>query len=374
MPRDLTRLAHQCLNDMTTRRAPFRTVRAAADVGVGLNALLDGDVTGARAELGSCGFTFVEDSDPVTGRPYLLARSGSPTGCCPGELLLVDRSSTPALCLGVPQAAADETCVDLALRLWRAVPGSLLHLSTAPRDDTLGPGTRGIAQLQIVRFDGRAPRGPAGWAAWGHTADVVVSVGSADVTLPALRIAEHVQAIGQDVRRGWDGTETEKPSGWADVQSLNARRRHGVWVVLAVGPRVHSTPALWQALADTVAEADPARFVPVDLGATSGGRSVIDSSLGDHFLLRLESDTLLELTGEPAPEPRILLHLEAPHEARTLRMWATPDSPGSGSGTGLGAVTVVPGRSWYGEICRDGGRWFLVQSFETPDPAVRPRP
>jgi hypothetical protein len=380
MPRDPSVIAHQCLPDLTAGRGTsFRTAPATPDAGTGLTALLCGDVGGARAELARCGFTITEDVDPVTGRPYLLARSGSSTKW-PGGLFLVDRSAAPSLCVGVPRATDDQPCVDLGLRLWRAVPGSLLALAAAPRGnrgrgvdqthDTASPfhaawalaaGPRGMTQVQIVRFDGRPPRGPAGWGAWGHTRDVVVSVGSADVTLPALRIVEQVEAIGQDVRRDWNGPAPEVSPYRTNPQSLVAGRRHWAWAVLALGPMVHSTPARWQALADAVAQADPARYRLVDLGTSSGGRVVVDASLGDHYLLRLESDVALDLAGEPAPDRRILLRLEAPHDVRRARVVAI----------GAGAVTVVPGRTWYGVLRRDADRWSLVQSLAVPSPAVR---
>ena len=385
MSRDPSVIVDQFLRDITT--GPRLTCRAsvpAPEAVTGLTALLAGDVPGARAALGPSGFTIAEATDPVTGRPCLLARSRSPAARL-GGLVLVDRSTEPSLRVGVPHPDGDRACVDLGLRLWRAVPGSLLALATDPAGCSPGrtgptcdttslshaawayaAGPRGVTHIEIGSFAGRPPRGPAGWGAWGRAADVVVSAGSADLTLPALRIAERVEATGLDTRRDWDDTAVYETTAPTNTQSPTAGRHARAWISLRVGPMVRSTPARWQAVADAVAQADPARYHPVDLGTALGGPMVIDASLGDHFLLRLGSDVSLRFVGAPTNGTRALLHVEASQEPHTLRLITDreADDPGPAS---RDTITIVPGRAWYGILRRDeAGRWPLVQSIEEP--------
>jgi hypothetical protein len=377
MSRDPSVITDQFLHDITTGpRASYRPPVSAGEAVTGLTAVLAGDVLAARAAWEPSGFTIVEATDPVTGRPYLLACSAAPTARR-GGLFLVDRSSTPSLCVGVPHPDADQACLDLGLRLWRAVPGSMLVLAMAPpgspgrtdptRDTTSlfhvawaqAAGPRGMTQVQIGSFTGRPPRGPAGWAAWGRTGDVLVSVGSAGLTLPALRIAERVEATGLQTRRVWDDAVEQKPTSRKNAQSRTAGRHHWAWVALTVGPMVRSTPARWHAVADAVARADPARYRLVDLGTALGGRVVVDASLGDHFLLRLGSDASLDLAGTPGAGARVLLHVEAWQEPHTLRLITDPGSVDTDP-AGRTTITVVPGRPWYGVLRReDAGRRLL---------------
>jgi hypothetical protein len=366
----------QFLRDITSGPRTTRRISVSTQGAVtGLTALLAGDLPGAGAALGPRGFTVAEATDPVTGRPCLLARSGSP-GTRLGGLFLVDRATTPSLCVGVPHPDDDQACVDLALRLWRLVPGSLLALATVPPGGASGrtdptrdttslfhaawaqvAGPLRMTQIQIGGFSGRPPRGPAGWQAWGRTGDVIVSVGPAGLTLPALRIAERVEALGRGTRRDWDGATGQKPTAWRNAQALLAARHHWAWVALSVGPMVRSTPERRQSVADAAARADPTRYHPVDLGTARGSMVIVDTSVGDHFLLRLESDVLLRLSGTPGVGTQVLLHVEAAHEPRTVRL-LTGSEP-----SGRETITILPNRAWYAVLRRaDAGRWRLVQS------------
>jgi hypothetical protein len=388
MARDPSVIAHQFLRNLPPglRVVPQHRI-AVGDAVRGLAALLDGDVIRARSTLARCGFAICQDVDTGTGRPYFLARSGRPADG-EGGLFLLDLSVAPSLCVAVPHPDDDPVCVDLAMRLWRAVPGCLLALPPLPRhggprhrtdrhaidptrdSDSLfhaawarAMGPRGMTQLQIGRITGRPPRGPAGWAAWGHTGDVDISIGSADLTLPALRISEQVAETCRGVRRSWDASAPEDPTARTNVQSLAAGHHHWAWILLALGPMVRSTTTRWQAVADAVAQADPVTYRLVDHGTPRTGVT-LDTSLGDHFLLRLVSDVSICLTDSPDAAPRLLLHLEATDQPHTVRLVtdAVPE-PTSGALT----ITVRPGHPWYGVLRRDGpGRWALVRSVGPP--------
>jgi hypothetical protein len=137
-----------------TYRAPDK---AEGDAGVAgltsLRASSPGDVTRARDLLTPLGFTVISATDPVTQRPYAMALSetarpgvGTPRAW---GLYLVDLSRPSAsLCVAVPHTRSDRHCQEIAMRLWRDVPGAVLMMATAHRDTPWpGPGHPSTADL-----------------------------------------------------------------------------------------------------------------------------------------------------------------------------------------------------------------------------------
>lgn len=381
MSRDPSVIVRQVVKSVAPRQKYVCPTPASRhEAATGLAALITGDVESARARLSPLGFSVVQDTDPTTGRPYLLACSELATPRAWG-LYLLDCSTAPSLSVALPHPRSDEGCEDLGMRLWRAVPGSLLQLATVHRDALAGradqardgtslfhhawtevAGPRLMTQIQIHGFSERPPRGPAGWGRWGRRGDVVVSVGSARLTLPALRVAERIEALGRDIRRGWDGTADERLTARTNLQAVDAGRNGWAWINLERGAMVRTTPGLWQAVTDAVAEAHPETYTPVDLGASLGARGTVDVSRGDHFLLRLSSDTALELAGPPTVGQRVLLRAQTSQQPHTLRIDACPAEPDV---TAPATITITPGKSWYGDLRREpGGRWTLSQSFQ----------
>jgi hypothetical protein len=99
--------------------------------------LVIGDLAGARTLLSPLGFTITTDLDPATGWRYAMAVSETATARVWG-LYLVDLSTPLGLCLAVPHPKSDAHCEQLALRLWRAVPGSMLAMAAVHRDASSG--------------------------------------------------------------------------------------------------------------------------------------------------------------------------------------------------------------------------------------------
>jgi len=104
--------------------------RAAA--GAGLTRLVVGDLVGAAEVLPPLGLTLTDGADPVTGRGFAPALAETGTGRARG-LYLADASAPRRLCVAVPHSKFDADCEQLALRLWRAVPGSILAMATVHR-------------------------------------------------------------------------------------------------------------------------------------------------------------------------------------------------------------------------------------------------
>jgi hypothetical protein len=181
--------------------------------GTGLARLLIGDFGGAEELLAGLGFTVASDIDSVTGRKYALSVSETDTERAWG-LYLVDASAPPGLCIAVPHPKSDARCEELALRLWRDVPGSVLAMAAVHRDannetadhshniasvfhhlwiTVVGP--HGIPQIQVHGFrDDTAPE------------QVAVSTGIGPINPAAARIADEIGTTGLVTTRSWDGT------------------------------------------------------------------------------------------------------------------------------------------------------------------------
>lgn len=227
---------------------------------LGLTRLLIGNTAGGAALLAHTGFAVTAAEDPVTGRGYVLALSETTTPRAWG-LYLIDASAPPRLAIAVPHPKSDTRCERLALRLWRAVPGSILLLSAVHRavsdaaqdtasvfhhlwTDVLGPW--GVPQLQIHGFaDATAPE------------QVAVSTGAAPVNPAAERIAAAVAGTGLRTTRNWDGTADVDLRATTNRQGIAARDNGWTWAHLEHSHQVRYTTALWQPAIDAVAATHP---------------------------------------------------------------------------------------------------------------------
>ena len=240
-----------------------------ADALGGLARLVDGDLPGAAGLLGGLGFTVTADFDPVTWRPYALAVSETDTDRAWG-VYLVDLSEPRGLCVAVPHPKFDLRCEQLALRLWREVPGTVLAMAAVHRDALVGPGPgkadpardtdsvfhrlwttllgpRGVPQVQIHGFaDQRAPE------------QVVVSAGIGLPSPAAERIADGIGATGLCTTRGWEKESDPDLRATTNEQGIAAAAEGWAWVHVELNRTVRDTPARWEPAMDAIAAADPA--------------------------------------------------------------------------------------------------------------------
>ena len=203
-------------------------------------------------------------TDPATGRRYGLAVSAA-TGERAWGLYLVDLVEPLRLGIAVPHPKSDADCEQLALRLWRTVPGSMLALAAVHREAADGTadharnlesvfhhawtavfGPRGVPQVQIH-----------GFADTTATEQVVVSTGAGPVSAAAVRIADEIAATGLVVTRNWDDTADRKLRAVTNEQGIAANANDWVWVHVEHNRTVRSSPALWHPAIDAIAAADP---------------------------------------------------------------------------------------------------------------------
>jgi len=385
------------------------------DAGRGLARLAIGDVAGAVTVLGPLGFTVTEDRDPATGRRYALAVSTTDPRAW--GVYLVDLSEPLRLCVAVPHPKSDAVCEQLALRLWRAVPGSMLAMAAVHRDavastggtadhshttasvfhhlwaGVLGP--RGVPQVQIHGFDdARAPE------------QVVVSTGAGAVTPAAVRIADEIAATGLTTTRSWDGTADPDLLARTNVQAVAADADDWVWVHVEHNRTVRDTPTLWQPAVDAVAAANPSllaydrpspggsghvpkpigaadttgtsryfaredhrhrgatdvhthaepavRFAPVDL--PDQPTITADASRGDYFRVQLRGDRTLEAPTDGADGQRVFVEALASGGQRDLTLGGSITLSAGVPTT----VTIAAGKRWFGEMVNVGGLGWVV--------------
>jgi hypothetical protein len=182
-----------------------------------------------------------------------------------------------------PHPKFDAGCEQLALRLWRATPGSMLAMATVHRranggaaDPAHNPlsvfhecwagvlGPRGIPHIQIDGFaDTTAPE------------QVAVSTGTVPAHPAAERIAVDVEATGLRTTRSWDGTIDPNVAAVTNVQGIAAADHDWIWIHLEHNRTVRTDETLWHRAIDAVAAADPgllARDRPAPDGPRFGPR------------------------------------------------------------------------------------------------------
>lgn len=373
------------------------------DAGIGLARLVIGDGAGATGLLGQLGFTVSVYVDPATGRRYAMALSETTTGRAWG-LYLVDLSTPLGLCIAVPHPKSDAHCEQLALRLWRAVPGSMLAMAAVHRGaaeknadhshntasvfhhlwtTVLGP--RGVPQLQIHGFDNSSA-----------TEQVVVSTGAGPVTPAAVRIADEIAATGLVTTRSWDGTANPNLDATTNQQGIAADTNDWVWVHVELNRTVRDTTTLWQPAIDAIAAANlpvlaydrpspggpghvpkpvgganttgtsryfaredrihrgaasnhthpqPAvRFAPTAL--TDGPTITTDARRGDYVRVALRGNRTLAVPANGIDGQRILIEALASDAPRTLSL-----HPSIQLSTGVTTPITIPlGKRWFGSL------------------------
>jgi hypothetical protein len=384
--------------------------------GVGLARLAIGDLAGAAELLGPLGFTVTTDVDPASGRQFAMAVAelGAATSRRWG-LYLVDLSAPPRLCVAVPHPRSDLGCEQLALRLWRAVPGAILAMASVHRDAANGTGVadnahnsgslfhhlwvallgpRGVPQVQVHGFADSTAR-----------EQVAVSTGAGPISPAAVRIADDIEATGLDTSRSWVCTDPDLRAT-TNVQGIAARDNDWVWVHIEHNRTVRDTESLWQPAIDAVAAADPAlmafdRPSPGGAGhaarpvgaASSTGRSrylaredhvhrgatsrhthpeplvrfpvvvvpdaatiTVDSTRGDHFRVAVAGDRTLAVPANGVDGQRIVIEVLAAGGDRAIGL-----DPAIGLCSGVQSpVAIGAGRRWFASLVHVHGAGWLV--------------
>ncbi len=239
------------------------TTAERVSAGIGLARLVIGDLAGAAALFEPLGFTITTDLDPETGRRYAMAVSETTTPRAWG-LYLVDLSNPLRLCIAVPHPKFDANCEQLALRLWRATPGSMVAMAAVHRRAasqtadhaqnidsvfhhlwTTVIGPQGVPQVQIH-----------GFANSSATEQVVVSTGAGPVTPVAVRIADGIAATGLHTTRNWDHTANPNLDATTNEQGIAADTNRWIWVHVELNRTVRDETTLWQPAMDAITAAN----------------------------------------------------------------------------------------------------------------------
>lgn len=383
-----------------SRTQPYAdpTAGERTDAGTGLARMAIGDLAGAASVLGPLGFTITADVDPATGRHFALAVSETATARAWG-LYLVDLSRPLGVCIAVPHPKSDAICEQLALRLWRGIPGSILAMSAVHRDAASGTadhaqntasvfhhlwtavlGPRGVPQVQIHGFaDAHA------------TEQVVVSTGAGPITPAAVRIADEIATTGLDTTRSWDGTANPNLDATTNEQGIAADANDWIWAHVELNRTVRDSPSLWEPAMDAIAAANPSLLAydrpspggpghfpkPIDTANRAGtsryfaredhthraastqpavrfapvilpDRATItaDAAQGDYFRVRLRGNRTLAPLVNGADGQRIFIEALASGAERTLDL-----SPSILRSTGIASpITIPAGKRWFGSM------------------------
>jgi hypothetical protein len=230
----------------------------------GLTRLAGGDLTGAGCLLEPLGFTLEGGIDAESGRPFALAVAETDAATRRRwGLYLVDLSAPPRLNVAVAHPRSDRRTEELGLRLWRAVPGSVLAMATVHRD--AAGGTADHARATGTLFHGLwtgvlGPYGvpqlqPHGFADATAPEQVAVSTGAGLLTTAAVAVAGAVAATGLVTTRGWDGTAHTGLRATRNAQGLAAAAAGWVWLHVEHNRTVRDDTALWHPAVDAVAAA-----------------------------------------------------------------------------------------------------------------------
>jgi hypothetical protein len=390
---------------------PTAAEREAA--GGGFARLVIGELTGAAEQLEPLGFAVTEAVDSVTGRRFAMALSEI-TGATRRRwgVYLVDLSAPLGLCVAVPHPKFDQDCELLALRLWRAVPGSMLAMATVHRNADGGDadpahnpesvfqhlwtkvlGPRGVPQVQIHGFaDDRAPE------------EVAVSTGVGQVSPAAVRIADGIEGTGRDTTRSWVGTTLDPDlRATKNVQGIAASANDWVWVHVEHARSVRDDAAKWEPSIDAVAAANPTALVydrpapggsarPRPVGAASAtGTSgyfaredhvhaaaaaearaapvtvadsatiTIDAARGDYFRVAVDGDRMLAAPENGTDGQRILVEVTATGADQTLSL-----DPSVLLCAGIPVpITIPAGKSWFGWLIDLGAAGWILSAAAT---------
>jgi len=343
---------------------PTAAEREAA--GTGLARLAIGDLAGATELLGPLGFTITDGVDQATGRRFATALSETATARAWG-VYLADLSAPLRLCVAVPHPRSDARCEQLALRLWRAVPGSMLAMAAVHRDAvgktadhsrntasvfhhlwTTALGPRGVPQVQIHGFaDTTAPE------------QVAVSTGVGPATPAAVRIADEIAATlwhpAVDAVAAANPTllayDRPSPGGPGHTpRSVGTANAAGTSRYLAREDHTHRGATAGHTHTPAVVRTPPVTLVD----ATT---ITVDSSEGDYFRVELRGDRTLASPTSGTDGQRILVEVLAADADRRLGLddvillCTDTRSP----------IVIPAGRRWFGSLTHVGAvGWFLT--------------
>ncbi|MFC4148867.1 hypothetical protein ACFO0M_21650 [Micromonospora mangrovi] len=194
----------------------------------------------ATALLNGVGYQSAVDDDPETGRSYAIFTTDA-GGDRSWGMLLVDLSRPPELAVEVPHPNSDLHTEDVGLRLFRAVPGSVLLIAGAHRraandraDAAHNPdGLFQVIAAEFARHDvnqiqlhGFADRSLP-------DEDVVVSNGQRRSSAPLRRVANALDEAGFVTCRAWTA-RCGQLEGTTNTQAEEARRQGTVFIHLEI--------------------------------------------------------------------------------------------------------------------------------------------
>ncbi|SBT47670.1 hypothetical protein GA0070621_2962 [Micromonospora narathiwatensis] len=221
-------------------RDPTATERRAVRDAVDL--LLDGPdgLEDATRLLDTVGYTARVTDDPETGRRYAMFAT-EPGGDGSWGMLLVDLSGELKLAIEVPHPNSDLQTEDVGLRLFRAVPGSMLVVAGAHRragGDRADAAHNAVGMFQVVtgRF---ARRGLNQIQLHGFAEqslpdeDAVVSNGQRSSNAPLRRMADALEDAGFVTCRAW-AVRCGQLEGTTNTQADEARRNRSVFIHLEI--------------------------------------------------------------------------------------------------------------------------------------------
>ncbi|SCG63425.1 hypothetical protein GA0070560_11886 [Micromonospora halophytica] len=213
-----------------------RHARGAVDL------LLDGrdGLDEATGLLTAIGYDARVGTDPETGREYAIFRTEA-GGDRPWGILLVDLSRQVELAIEVPHPNSDLHTEDVGLRLFRAVPGSMLVVAGAHRraaDERADAAHNEDGLFQVVT--GRFARRDLNQIQLHGFADkslpdedAVVSNGQRRSNAPLRRVADALEDAGFATCRAWT-TRCGQLEGTTNTQAEEARRRRSIFIHLEI--------------------------------------------------------------------------------------------------------------------------------------------
>jgi hypothetical protein len=238
---------------------------AERDVGAtGLTRLAGGDLAGAGRLLEPLGFALERGTDAGSGKPFAVAVSETDrTTRRRWGLYLVDLSAPPRLNVAVPHPRSDAGTEELGLRLWRAVPGSVLAMATVHRDAAFGAADHARATGTLFHRLWTAVLGPYGlpqvqphgFADTTAPEQVAVSTGTGLLTSLAAAVADGIAATDLVTTRGWDGTADVGLRATQNAQGIAATEAGWTWVHVEHNRSVRDDETRWHPAVDAVAAA-----------------------------------------------------------------------------------------------------------------------
>lgn len=205
-------------------------------------------------------FSVLRGFDSAAWKPFSLLRNNFGVSEAWGFYL---KSGNPSILIQAPHPVADENTEDIALEIWRRVPGALLMIAGAHRQAGGPGGNQGLAdvpwnagsmfnkvsahympltQLQVHGFaNSTAP-----------DKDIVLASGSAPAKQLLSDLADALEDAGFRVGRVWEGYPELTAVG--NKQSLNAKSANATFLHMELNRTIRLSPTLWGKVVNTVAD------------------------------------------------------------------------------------------------------------------------